>query len=154
MCISTDDTLGHVESRNIQHEICNILSILQQIDNTELITQLKDEIFDEYWLQMVQLSMLHDDLFHSDLVLALDQRYDYRDDLSDLSQNDTITDTNQHKPITRSATRKQQQQERDQRPDDDTFEDEQYYSRLNEKFNDVRDHMRILCIKFLDITTN
>ena len=105
MCISTDDTLGHVESRNIQHEICNILSILQQIDNTELITQLKDEIFDEYWLQMVQLSMLHDDLFHSDLVLALDQRYDYRDDLSDLSQNDTITDTNQHKPITRSATR-------------------------------------------------
>ena len=62
--------------------------------------------------------------------------------MSDLSQNDIITDTNQHKPITRSATRKQQQQDNQQRPDDDTLEDEQYYSRLNERFNDVREYMQ------------
>ena len=74
------------------------------------------------------------------IINAIDKEYDFRDDLDQLSEDDDLQ-YKQTRIETRSRAKKRKEKQRQLRDDDDSIEDEEYFSKLNVKFNDVRNYM-------------
>ena len=137
MCSSTDDTMGACESRNLKDEFMVMLSTLNNINN-DTCKQLQHELEQEQWTQLVELSLIRDQVYDNEIICVVDERYDYHDDLT----SDEDIDLEQpQRPQTRSQTRKKQQQQRQLRQDDDEIDDSEYFSKLNYQFNDIRNYM-------------
>ena len=107
ICSTTDDTMGTQETRNLKEQFMNILSILQDIEINHC-EQLSNDLQQQQWQDLVQLSLIHDQVYDNCIINVIDEPYDYRDDLSENEDIDLdIDDT--HTIITRSKTRQQQQ---------------------------------------------
>ena len=142
MVIKNDDEMGHDEMIQMKDQMVNLLLSLRKMENNS-VNLIKDSFNDEHWQHLTELNLLKQymDSYHS--INVVDEPYDYRDDIPDLSTDEEMEFNTTDRMQTRSSKKKKQQREREQRnDDDDTLEDEQLFSRLNTQFNDVRNYMQ------------
>ena len=78
----------------------------------EHCNQLKDDLYQQQWNDLVSLSMIHDDVYDNCIINVVDAPYNINDDLSEMNCNET-RDIDYKRPTrvqTRSRTHQQQQQ--------------------------------------------
>ena len=91
---------------------------------------------------LTELSLVHDQVYDNEIVNVIDQEYDYKDDLDDLSTDDDIDIVESSNIRTRSKAKKEKQLKRQEREDDDEIDDDEYFSKLNYQFNNIKNYMQ------------
>jgi len=142
LLIKTDDMMGFQEGLNLKEQMVNILRFTSKMSD-ETCNILEERVKREHCEHLAELKYVSSVMKEYHTINAIDEKYDYRDDLDILSSEDDLKvqeDTNIVQ--TRSKTKQKQQQERKSNGDtDDQIQDSQYFTTLNERFYDNRDYM-------------
>ena len=139
LVMKNEDSFNCDELNGYRESMINFMYLLYDLDN-DSCNKIEENFHNEYWQHLIELRTVSDHLNGKIQINAIDEKYDYREDLSDLS--DDIDLSMKHKMETRAKKKQRQQRARENREfDDDTLQDEERFSQLNPHFNDIRNYM-------------
>ena len=129
-----DDVMLQSEIDMMKETMINNLECLNEILDDECV-KLNDVLEQEYWQHLNEMKII-DDMLHVDYINAIDKPYQPSDERRiklESKRKSTI--------VTRSVTKRLKEKERNETMDDDTIEQERKFSRINTRFDNIRDQM-------------
>ena len=131
-----DDEMTGNETNSFRNCICSIANCLNEMMD-ETCIELQDQLDQEYWQHLIDMKLINE-VLDDQYVNAIDEPYDpYREREFGKEKRDLVKST----IITRSKAKRIREKEKSNLEDDDSIEQERKFSRINVRFDNIRDEM-------------
>jgi len=136
-----DDQMLINEMNGLKSSMINIIKSTNEMTKEKCI-ELEQQVFDEHWKHLTEMKEISNSLY-GEQVNLIDEEYNpkYDPEVSKEQLKKSKRKKGKSTIITRSRAKREQEKRDSQIEDDDTIEDEQKFSRINVRFNNIRDQM-------------
>ena len=134
-----DDQMGEKEMDQLKSSMSKIMVCMNNMID-ENVEKLEERVFDEHWKHLTELSEVRNSLENGQANL-IDEEYNPRDDPQVTPKQ--LQQKRKKRPtvITRSRAKREREKEITREDDDDSIEDERKFSKINIRFENVREQM-------------
>ena len=132
----TDDCFGEDEIENFGKTMTNVITDLDELLD-EICIDLEKELNDDYWQHLIENRELAK---CTETINLLDE--EYKPDTEEFKESVSKHGKRKSTIVTRNVAKRQKEKERQYVDDDDTIEQEREFSKLNERFENVREQLQ------------